>query len=655
MGKLKTPKAPEAPDPYKTAEAQYHWNTKTMQDQANINRVNQTGPMGSLTWHSDKDGRWTATQTLNPNLQGIMDNASKTLSSAPSGFDAGSAALQLLQPGSWGNGGGGGGSAGGSSSVTYNSAVSGPNTNGYPSDMPVSSSQPPRDAGSAGFDFVSSLPLASGLNAPTATPAQTLQMPGAYQRVTYGDAPPDAIAARGADPMTIDPRDVSVGAYQFNNTPLNINQANAGMAQAQQARDRSATLAQMGFGTQLTGLPSADQNVRQRLEDAMYAKSQSRLDPQFQQAESDLQSRLVNQGINPGSEAWQREMDNFARNRTDAYENARNSSIAQGAAELEADFRRGLSTRQQTASEMLSGQQLGQSSDLTNAQLGTQTSISNAGNQTQTGIANMTTQAENDRLLRQLETQVGLENRRGDIQMAMGNQAAALDAGKANQSTLLQNALQNRQIDATLSSSNRGQNLNALATMRGQDMNFDQGNAQLMSQYLAQTRGQDLNFDSQNYANRNNFLGQLAQLGTQVGVTGMNNQTSRDTANIGANAQMQSANIGAGATMGAANLAAQTAAQRMDLESRLGAPGAALQLAQLNNMPRDQAMRELALLNGVNLPSNMGGQVGMDSPNIGSFINQNYANLLNTYGQKVGGQNGIIGAGLGALGSWLGS
>ncbi|UGQ44974.1 tail fiber domain-containing protein [Massilia endophytica] len=72
--------------------------------------------------------------------------------------------------------------------------------------------------------------------------------------------------------------------------------------------------------------PRFDQSGQQ-VEDALYRRQTSRLDPQFQQSEADMTARLANQGIMQGSEAYKREMDNFARAKNDAYSGARDSAI----------------------------------------------------------------------------------------------------------------------------------------------------------------------------------------------------------------------------------------------------------------------------------------------------------------------------------------
>lgn len=72
---------------------------------------------------------------------------------------------------------------------------------------------------------------------------------------------------------------------------------------------------------------------RQKVEDALYARNTSRLDPQFQQSQRAMETQLTNQGVLPGSKAWQNAMRDFNFAKNDAYSNARNDAIAQGGAE----------------------------------------------------------------------------------------------------------------------------------------------------------------------------------------------------------------------------------------------------------------------------------------------------------------------------------
>lgn len=67
-----------------------------------------------------------------------------------------------------------------------------------------------------------------------------------------------------------------------------------------------------------------------RYEDAVYNQFASRLDPQWATQQSQLQNQLSNQGITPGSAAWQTAMDQFGRSRNDAYSQAQNQSVLTG-------------------------------------------------------------------------------------------------------------------------------------------------------------------------------------------------------------------------------------------------------------------------------------------------------------------------------------
>jgi len=76
-------KAPEAPDPYATAQAQSQFNKDTAQYQQSLNMVNQVGPWGSTTY--DQTGtaangapQYTQTTQYNPAQQAIFDKTTQT-------------------------------------------------------------------------------------------------------------------------------------------------------------------------------------------------------------------------------------------------------------------------------------------------------------------------------------------------------------------------------------------------------------------------------------------------------------------------------------------------------------------------------------------------------------------------------------------------
>ena len=73
----------------------------------------------------------------------------------------------------------------------------------------------------------------------------------------------------------------------------------------------------------------------QNMQDAYIGQANSRLDPQWQQRQSDLETQLANQGLSRGSPAWDREMQNFQRGRNDAYQSAMNAGILTSGAEAQ--------------------------------------------------------------------------------------------------------------------------------------------------------------------------------------------------------------------------------------------------------------------------------------------------------------------------------
>jgi hypothetical protein len=68
----------------------------------------------------------------------------------------------------------------------------------------------------------------------------------------------------------------------------------------------------------------------QPVANAMYNQATSRLDPRFQQGQSDLDAKLASKGISRNSRAYNRAQNNFAMQRNDAYNSAMNSATTGG-------------------------------------------------------------------------------------------------------------------------------------------------------------------------------------------------------------------------------------------------------------------------------------------------------------------------------------
>lgn len=95
------------------------------------------------------------------------------------------------------------------------------------------------------------------------------------------------------------------------------------------------------FGTVGTGDDARNQAIN-----AAYGQATSRLDPQWDRRMEAQRTQLLNQGLDPSSEAYKNAMQdaNFARN--DAYGSAMNSAIGQGTAAGDSAFRNNLMSQQ---------------------------------------------------------------------------------------------------------------------------------------------------------------------------------------------------------------------------------------------------------------------------------------------------------------------
>jgi hypothetical protein len=98
-------------------------------------------------------------------------------------------------------------------------------------------------------------------------------------------------------------------------------------------------------------VPTDFNQATQQAQNAVYNQATSRLDPQWENAQNDLNSRLANQGVTQGSEAYQRAQDEFARNKNDAYNQANYSAVGAGNALEGQLYGQALAGRQEATGE----------------------------------------------------------------------------------------------------------------------------------------------------------------------------------------------------------------------------------------------------------------------------------------------------------------
>lgn len=122
----------------------------------------------------------------------------------------------------------------------------------------------------------------------------------------------------------------------------------AGAAQGLQGQ-----LAQAYGQPVMTGDMARDQAIN-----AMYGQATSRLDPQWNQREEQTRTRLMNQGMDPQSEAYANAMGQLSRDRNDAYSSAMNGAIGMGTQAGESVFNQNMAARNAPLQSLLGMQGL---------------------------------------------------------------------------------------------------------------------------------------------------------------------------------------------------------------------------------------------------------------------------------------------------------
>lgn len=107
----------------------------------------------------------------------------------------------------------------------------------------------------------------------------------------------------------------------------------------------------------LSGLPGRSNldDIRQTTQDALYDRHASYMEPQLARDEDALRTRMANQGVAMGSEAFDNAMTDFDRSRETARRQARNEAIIGGGAEADRAFSMDEQLRNNALSEMLLG------------------------------------------------------------------------------------------------------------------------------------------------------------------------------------------------------------------------------------------------------------------------------------------------------------
>jgi hypothetical protein len=111
------------------------------------------------------------------------------------------------------------------------------------------------------------------------------------------------------------------------NANINLNQAGQQMLDQQNKLGTGLFNAQDKSLSQVNAQGTPDLNSVQSVADKAYGNYTSRLDPQWQHNQAAIENQLTNQGLRPGSEAYDNAMRDFNNAKNDAYTQANTAAI----------------------------------------------------------------------------------------------------------------------------------------------------------------------------------------------------------------------------------------------------------------------------------------------------------------------------------------
>lgn len=277
----------QVPNFWQASQLQAAGNLTGAQTATEANRANQYNPYGSLTWSQDPTtGQWSQNIAFSPDQQNLWN--------------------QYMQ-----NAGTLGGIGGTAMQNWYNPSYGGFNPNQYsqyaqnqylsPYQQSYGGVNPSSLYGGAYSTYQN--PMFAGIN-----PSQF----GGYAANQYMNANPTA--------------GVNLQGMTGNAAAL----YGGGGAGGVQPGSLGAMAAQQYGQTDRYGGISPTATGLQGVSDQMYGAATARLDPQWQKDEQTLYSRLYNQGLRPGTEAWTNAARDFNQAKNDAYSQARAQALQQG-------------------------------------------------------------------------------------------------------------------------------------------------------------------------------------------------------------------------------------------------------------------------------------------------------------------------------------
>ena len=483
-----SPSAPVAPDPTVTANAQTASNLETARKNAQLNRVNQYTPWGSQTYSQVKTPDTIDQAGYDAAMKKYQDSQNQPVAAPvvlgefggddPRSWSPAPAASQSVKMDApkiadyttKGN------------SDTWNSTVTLDPAQQKLLDASNKASQSMADLGNNQIQNV-----ANTINKPLDFSGLPQLRQGGLQ--TSAGVNPDF-------QTNVDGGNIQGGVANAGDIQRGV--ANAGNIQRELDESGVGDFRNSaGYGTiqnnlDVSGVPGmvggdALSNAMTTQQQAAFNQQKSYLDPQWNQQQHDLENKLVQQGVLQNSDAWNRAVGDFSRNRTFAYQNANDQAVAQGNAAQAQLYNQGLSSNQNAYNQaMVSGnfanaaQSQGFGQDLSNANLNNSV-VNNQFGQAQArqaalNAAQAQQYGQNANDMAQANAAQGQKYGQNSNDMAMANAAQGQlftqGMGNANlYNTASQNRFNNGLTNAQLNNQAMGQDFAQSNTARNQGIN----------------------------------------------------------------------------------------------------------------------------------------------------------------------------------------
>lgn len=528
MGKS-NPAPPAAPDPSIVGSAQSASNIATANANATLNRTNQITPFGNITYtpgtpNADGVSQWTSQVSLSPSQQALFDANNENSQSM-----AGLAKNQI-----------------GNVASSANKPL---DFNGLPS---VQSGNLAYLAGQGGpiQNTVSGLGQvqgtlgdAGGIDGSISGAGNVQNGIGDSGHIQSAAAPAGQIATgiapAGRIQGSVDAGKVNGQIADSGEIMRALNVSNIGDYQGNAQYGHIQDGLNLGDVPKMVGGDALSDAMKEQ-QQAAYSQQKAFLDPQWQQDQHDLENKLTQQGVMQNSDAWNRAMDDFGRNRSFAYSQAQQQAIGLGNQAQNQLFGQGLAANQNAYGQALGAGNFANAAQQQGfGQAATNVGLNNAAVNDRLALEQAKFSAQNQAQAQQFQQDMARRQVANSAQAQQfgqgleaaqfGNSAQAQAYGQNSNNAAFQNAAQGQQYsqntnDVNLNNAAQGQQYaQNLGTgqfaNQAQAQQFSQNAAQTAAQAAAQQQRFNQNLESGKFAN--DALGQQYSQG--VGLANLNN------------------------------------------------------------------------------------------------------------------------------------